>query len=305
MKRHYTPCTPRRSWPAPVVLSALLLFLGLTVLPAQPDTPAKKRIDPAGIEGALILSGADIPTAALERFVALAGGKEKKARVVVIHYIPEGKPPAGEISPVKAFKGEPFKEKIESFTTIALAPQQKLKDEELETLKKATGVWLTGIDPEKAVPLSLSAAEIKECANALKRGGVVAGSGFTALQFGEQYAHPFSANGMYGGLRFLPDSLVGPAAKPGDKLTVAKLMTFNPGRVGYEIEPDAALLVRGRKLSALGDGKITIYLAGCSFKPAREIVLQGKKGLADLTALRQEALGRTQPKSGPRLIKNR
>jgi cyanophycinase len=280
---------------APLLLAGLEM-LALVPVQGQVGGPVKPRIDPAGIEGTLLLCGKDIPPPAVERFVNLAGGKDKKARLVVVRYVAMGKAPLADGNPEQSLKSEPFKERIMSLTTIHIEGIGKIdKAEDVDALNQATGIWLAGNDPVRVVPLQPDAPDLKACTNLLKKGGVVAGSELAALALGNIRVNEFSANGVSPGLGLLQDSLIGfRAANPKGNLSVAGLLGFHRAYVGYELDHDSALLLQGRKMLALGTGTVTIHLAAGSMKAKRQIVLHGKENLADLTALRNAALARLQ-----------
>ncbi len=65
----------------------------------------------------------------------------------------------------------------------------------------------------------------------------------------------------------------------------------HPGQVQCEINRDAALIVRGRRLSVAGDGAVRLRLAPSKARPERTITLQGTQA-QDLTALRRAARDR-------------
>ncbi len=102
------------------------------------------------------------------------------------------------------------------------------------------------------------------CREVLQAGGVVAAVGPMVARLGEA---------------LLPD------ARLSADLDRAK------GRVGYQIGPDAILVVRGRLLRVRGKGTVTIHLAASTTRPARRIVLDAGK-VQDLTSLRRAARDR-------------
>lgn len=65
------------------------------------------------------------------------------------------------------------------------------------------------------------------------------------------------------------------------------------GLVHVHVDPEAALVVRGRRLGVFGSGKATIRLASSSSRPARTIELKGRES-QDLTALRRAARDRVE-----------
>jgi cyanophycinase len=234
----------------------------VSLAPSQAQTP---RINPAGIQGALLLcGGGDVSDAALERFIDLAGGV--KARIAVVD--------------VNDKEAAALLEKRLS----ALAKKKEADEPKLLTLKDAkaaipdlTGIWLIshqrrGIWQESLKQNSLRA----ECLALLKRSGVVATSGFTSAIVGDE------------GLALLPLDVFD--ARPSNPYKKKRNIA---GPVAFEVKPGAALLIKGRTLSAVGNGSTLIYLSASKALPPRTITLQGK-AQEDLTALRRAAADRQQ-----------
>jgi cyanophycinase len=80
---------------------------------------------------------------------------------------------------------------------------------------------------------------------------------------------------------------------PLDKQMKGAGRVLGGGWVGYQIAPEAALLVKGRALSAVGEGAVTAYLPPTDALPARHITIKGK-AQEDLTALRRAARDRAE-----------
>ncbi|MBI1831687.1 MAG: cyanophycinase [Planctomycetes bacterium] len=213
------------------------------------------RIDPAGIGGALLLCGqGDVSSPALERFLELAGGDNAKIVVVIANN--KTKLPAGLAASGEKLRVAPVKD----------AP---------EKLRSATAVWL----------MVESAAEWRdamkqhrlhdECQALLKRGGALGAAGAGAELIGNE-------------LRLLPAGVV-EARAPDQASKLAERLQKMPGFVGYPIDPGAAMLIKGRTISAVGAKKVVMLVAG---NPSvREFVAQGKTQ-QDLTALRRCAIDR-------------
>lgn len=253
---------------------ALLCLAVLPYLRAEEPPP----FDPAGIPGKLVLAGSAVPDEAIERFLDLAGGQS--ASVVLL--LTEGEDAklaarlldrwttagAGGLSVFRIGKtGTPDRPEIVS------------------AVRQATGVWLADGDAERVGRLLTTSAVGQEARLLLRRNGVLgfAGSALPAVALAptadnDQDSPPIAP--------LLPDAVVlsgdGKAAVP----------TPKPGQVGYRIDPDAVLVVRGRMLHQGGPGKVTIALAGGKFRPARQIVLEGRDRFADLTELRNAARDR-------------
>src|SRR5262249_26090268 len=94
------------------------------------------------------------------------------------------------------------------------------------------------------------------------------------------------------GCDLLPDAVIETAASTKDESRLPEVLKKNPALVGYSIGADAVLAVRGRRLEAI-TGTVTIHLVASPTRPAKRIVLSGKKQ-EDLTALRRSALARSQ-----------
>jgi hypothetical protein len=242
----------------------LLLMCVPASVPAQ--TP---RIDPAGIDGALLLCGGFSETSA-ERFVELAGG-EKAKLVFVVHDEESVDRPLRIWEEVKLIGAAARKKKAGPAAHVYLEDAKK-------ALKGATGVCLLVVSPKTWNDVIKKHALADEFRAVLKRGGVIATSTMGVYVIASAEGIDLLPGGLVEG-RFFEEKQF-----PKDRLKV-------PGRVGYTIDLGAAILVKGRTISAVGDHKTTIHVTG---NPAlREIVVAGNNG-ADLTALRRSAFDRGQ-----------
>lgn len=218
------------------------------------------RIDPAGVPGAMLVCGGDASDAALQRFIDLAGGKN--ARIVVI-----------DVNDAKA--AARLLERLTNSTgkRDGAAPRLVRWKDAKPALKDATGVWLIARQPDLAGPMLVSEQPLREeCLAMLKRSGVIATSGANLLD-----DH---------GLGLLPMTNV-------RSLLETKKGRTRDGQVTFEVAEGACLLVKGRALSAVGEGTTTLSLAASRTLPERTIELRGK-AQEDLTALRRAALDRGQ-----------
>jgi cyanophycinase len=222
---------------------------------ASAQTP---RIDPAGIPGAILVCGGDdVSEAAFDRFIDLAGGAKAKVAVVVLN--------ATKASlPVK--EGLAMSAKKKEAPAPELLPWADAKAE----LPKLTGVWLMAKpDPDKWRDHLKDHPLRDECLALLKRRGVIATSGQTSNIIGKA------------GLDLLPVV---------DHRSSEKKKPFYDGVVTIQPTLDATLEVRGRTLSAVGEG--TTYLVLWSRGNAvRSVKLEGK-AREDLTAWLRSARDR-------------
>ncbi len=223
----------------------------------------RSHIDPTGINGSLVFAGREAPDAVLDRFYMLAKGG--KAHIVMVRLDASGTSRTSVARLQDYWKAK----QLESLDISAVGDDQSVG---CEALKRATGVWLVAEDMG-----SLRDSGLREpLAEVLSRGGVVGG---------------FALNDE---LSLLPDSIV--VATDADAATVQRQVAAHPRRIGYKIDSDAAMLVSGRRIRTIGDGRVHIYLARTKHLPARSIELNGSRDRADLTALRYAALDRLGPK---------
>jgi cyanophycinase len=237
-------------------IAAVAIFL----LSALSVTSADERIDSAGIGGSLVISGDGFPDEAIETFYKLAKGKS--ARVVIFALEPETAAEvvkAGAALGVKDIKVLPFGNDGAETT--------------IEAVGEATGIWLHVANGDGALGSLQKHEKLRaEIRAMVQRGGVLGGGAEVAAAFGDERI----------GLRRVT------TGKGEREVTPKKGLDL----VGYEIDTDAALVVRGRRLSVVGGGGARLYLAKCESRPAKQIVLAGPRAVADLSALRFAAIAR-------------
>lgn len=243
--------------------SKIFAAVALSLLSAFGVVSADERIDPAGIGGSLVISGDEFPGSAVDTFYTLAKGKS--ARVVVITAAPEAVTEvveAGATQGVKDIKVLPFGD-----------DGTEAQEAAVEAMRGATGIWLhLGDGDGKLERLPKRTKFCAEISALVRRGGVVGGAAAVAAAFGDEHI----------GLRRMTSGVDDREVTPEGK----------PGLVGYDIDADAALVLRGRRLTVVGDGEVRLRLAKCKSRPAKEIVLAGPRATADLSALRFAARAR-------------
>lgn len=296
----------------------LLLFVSLPpCLEAQKSSIRTSRIDPAGIEGSLVMAGGGkLPEKIRKRFVELAGGKN--ARIVII---PTGGRKRGKVDETSFL--QPWSSfQVASKSVLFSRPRQKINENSsVALLKKATGVWFCRGGKVHVTQVLKNTIIEKQLHALLKRGGVIGGnaSGASALaSLTIQRSKPTVR--LADGFGFLPGTVVDRRFhKRNRKPRLTKVLRENPGYVGIGIDEETALLVQGRRLRVLGKGTVTVLLGKTKTRPLKEIVLKepfrrskttikpSKKNvrnkprsIADLIALRRSALARTKPEFPPK-----
>ena len=255
------------------------------------DTPqghqeARASVDPAGINGALLLTGTQPTQEAWKTFHELAHGK--KAHVVAID---------DENSNLADYLRETGVEHLHAIDAAGDLPADaQWKD----VFRKATGVWL-GTSLSK---VTRSLCEIEEAKLALRsllrRGGVVGAAGEVAEHLAEYtFIERESTQTQHAGLAFLPSGVVDASAAVDADSRVTAALLQRPGIVGYEIPPPACMVIKGRRIRSVGEGSLHILLAKSESAEPATIELNARRRTADLTALRLAALDRAGPPFPP------
>lgn len=237
---------------------------------------AAERINPAGISGALVLSGQDLPDGAIDRFNELAGGMDMR---LVLLRLDGGKFAEGVAIRIR----DRCKEKDLPSPLLAVSGPGQETGKTIAAINSATGVWLLGQDG-RAIRDRLTSPGLQASVSALMmRGGVVGACGA---------ACPALATD---GIGLFPGSVIFAHKGAGQAdLRRDEVLRERPFLVGYEIDGSAALVVRGRRATVAGKGEVEISLAAAAGRTARRIVLKGREAVADLSALRFAALARSR-----------
>jgi cyanophycinase len=235
-----------------------------------------ERINPAGISGALVLSGEDLPDGAIDRFNELAGGMEMRLVLLRLDAGKSAKQLATRIL-------ERCEEKDLPVPVLVSGGQNLDAGKTIAAINMATGVWLLA-QQGRRLKGGLGSPELRASVIAvIRRGGVVGGCGAITAGFAGD------------GLGLLPGSVIHACADTGDDDSqLDKVLRGKPSLVGYEIGREAALIVRGRRVTVAGKGKVGIHLAAVEGRQAKRIVLKGRDAVADLSALRFAALARSK-----------
>lgn len=252
-------------------------------------------IDPAGIPGALMVSGGGIPTndAIRARFMQFAGGKQAKLVIIPTsrsRFEFEAGSPEFEqrnIEPWRAY--EPA-----SITILhTRSAEEANSDEFVKPLQAATAVWFMGANQNLHAAAYLNTKVEAEVYNVLQRGGIVGGTSAGAA---------IQSRVMIGGGREEPILTVGLDLLPGAivdqhflarnrKVRLLKALEQKPGLWGMGVDERTALFVSGRKLECIGESNVTILLPAGAGRSVREITLKPGE-THDLVAIRRAAVAR-------------
>jgi cyanophycinase len=254
-------------------MRARSLLIGLLLVCASTASAQTPRIDPAGIEGSLLLCGSYAMAPEMcDKFVQMAGGAKAKIVILTFEKAPWGEPPREPLTVAthKANAAEPI--------VIDYADARK-------AFPEATGLWIH-VDSSSPMPRLLQNSFLADqCKTILKRGGAIASAAAGIRYFGSK---ELVINGSPC-MKLLPDALLEIRAKDRNS-RMGKTQNGWKGLVAYEIDYDAAMLVTGRSISAVGPGAVHAFLPRVR-DGIRDIVIQGKSR-EDLTVLRRALVDR-------------
>ncbi len=228
------------------------------------------------VRGALVLAGGEnLPDAAKDEFIKLAGGKDK-AKILIIRTATS----FGSAGVADAMELMPWRDR-------GVATVEVYRRSPLATLRpsQATGVWFTGGDPDRIVKAYRGKSVELELRDLLDRGGVIGGTGAAAAALSDLVIEKGDRGPRAGpGFGFLP----GVVLDSGSPDRLRGVLEKNPGYAGLALGDGVAVVIRGRSIRVIGDGTVTACWAKSDTKPAREDVLKAG-GRLDLFQVRRAA----------------
>lgn len=272
------------------------LLLILFLLQSTTFADDKPWIDPAGIPGSVLLCGEALPAEAIQRFIELSQGGDSR---IVILYESEDE---GILAASNAVFNEWHHVSGKELHVVRLNREdEEALESVIRTINDATGVWIVGSDAETDhvgfahEPLRTALVDL------LKRDGAIGLHGVhPSLVSGNFESMPAVENFAEGALNLFPNVVIDTTSSANDSdANVATLLADHPDLVGIELEQDAALVIRGRHLIAIGDGVTSVQLAESPNKPAQSFVMKDRNALMDLVALRKAANDRVGEKFPP------
>ncbi len=276
-----------------VVLLVLASLLIPGVAWCKEGVPATERIDPAGIQGALVISGGGkLPREARERFLKLAGGS--KAKLVVI---PTARDEFDDLFHAHACLKSWQKEELESLSLVHTRSRFQANFEDVYgPLQAATAVWIDGGSQSRIADAYLGTVVEREVLGVLQRGGVIGGtSAGAAIMCRVMIAQGNPVAEIKTGFDLLPGSVIDQHFRQRQRQPrLLGVLEQHPQLFGIGIDEDTAVIVQGREMEVVGSGAATICLAKSADRPVREVAFKGGEQ-TDLTRWRLAAWARTQP----------
>ncbi len=269
-----------RSYPS--VLSLVLILAVTSIAKAQEKTPFEP-IEPAGIPGTILVTGAKAKDEALKRFVELAGAQ--KAKIVLMPAV--GKKELKEFvdTQIKAFKAHNASVDVLTLDNHNAASEPKIA----ERFKNVTGLWLAGNELSNFARTYRDSVVSREMQHLLGRGGVIGAEGSVAEILGR------TTIGLDGqGFDLLPDVIIDPDfSKPGAKDQLLAALKRHPGLVGIGIRDEACLVLKGRDASVIGEAGVAFCIPSSPFHQNTTFELTSKR-VGDFTHYRRVARSRIQ-----------
>ena len=241
---------------------------------------AAEKIRAAGIDGTVLLTGKGaVADPILASFVRLSGGSRSQ---LVILQTGQG----NEDDSLRLIEQWWISKGASVSLLRADDPTPEQRDHIGSMLKTANSVWVDAAESESLVPLMGEASVTDAITAILKRGGIVGGSAAFSEVVGKHSDKTSKTE-----FTLIPQTVV-----TTDVATDDKPLASTPGKINIQLAPGAAIACRGRRLTSVGTGSVSIRLAATKSYPEEETVsLAGRSRTADLTALRRLAIQRTMP----------
>ncbi|MCZ6796192.1 MAG: cyanophycinase, partial [Planctomycetota bacterium] len=277
-----------------------MLTIAVLGIPGALDAqcePSRDRIRAAGMDGSLVIvGGGQVPAAARERFLELAGGTA--ARLVVI---PTASARADDGDPETWLA--PWRNAAPASLQLLHARERRDADDPgfVAPLKEATGVWFAGGDPSRIARAYVGTRVEKVLAALLERGGVIGGTSGGAAVLSRVMIASGTERAVLGrGFDFLPGAVIDQHFSERQRKTrLRAVLESRRGLVGLGVDEGTAAIVRGRRLQVVGRSSVTLLLGPGELRPeGRETVLRAG-AVADWTTLRRAAAARARPRFPP------
>jgi cyanophycinase len=228
----------------------------------DPDYLSREPAAPKVPHGALvIIGGGRTPPDALARFIELAGGADDGEFVVFPTAMPDPIAPGAESRFLR-------RAGVKHLTEL---PARELNEvdsaENLDLLKRATGVWFGGGRQWHFVDAYEGTRTAELLRDVLKRGGVIGGSSAGATIQGDYLVRgsPFGSEimmceGYERGLGFLSGVAIDQHFSARDRFAdMTALMDKYPQFLGIGLDESTALVAEGHTAEIMGAGKVHFY----------------------------------------------
>jgi cyanophycinase len=239
----------------------LIVFLGSLVPIAVAQTAGPEK-------GWLIIDGGGEPDEVKKRFVALAGGPDANFVLIPTARSDEDLTRGGFFQ--GHGKGWAKRMGIHDGHVTMLHARDKARansDYFIDTLRKASGVWVMGGRQWRLADAYLDTAVEREIKGLLARGGVVGGSSAGATIQGSFLVRGdpkgpqiMMSSGHERGFGLLSNSAIDQHVNAREREhDLVKVIEKHPELLGIGIDEGAAIVVHGDSFEVIGNGQVAIY----------------------------------------------
>ncbi len=276
-----------------LVRSLALVLVTLSSMLSSQSPPPAATIDPAGLLGTRLLAGGGkMPDAVYERFLAVAGGKDK-ARIVLIPTASSRMDDEAERTKLL----ERWRTAHPGFQFELLHTRDRaIADSEPFTapLRAGTAVWLGGGVQKNLAEAYLGTRVETELQALLARGGVLGGtSAGTAIQTRVMIESGKEDPIVATGFDLVPGAISDQHFLKRQRLPrLLQVLGEHPGHFGIGVDENTAVAITGRTIEVLGDSKALLVLAAGAGRQQRIVELaRGER--ADLVTWQRAAHDRS------------
>ncbi len=245
------------------MIAGVLLSIAPLIQKAEAGDPIPISVAEGANVKLVIAGGGKLPPMIRDRLVEMGGGKE--AHVVIITTADDD---AGNPEKESTFFWEGLRESVASACLLHLPDYGKAdSEEETAPLDKATVVWFSGGKQSRLSQAYLNTLTLTKVNNVLRRGGAVGGTSAGAAIM----STPMIAGGkidpiMEDGFGFLPGTIICQHhLKRGREERMKKALIACPGRIGFGVDEETAMVIDGDTMTVLGNSTVSVY------KPSGEV----------------------------------
>lgn len=236
-----------------------ILFVAAGLLPSSSSRlaagPIRRRsADGAGwllLEGGGKLEGTEIA----KRFVALAGGRDRKY-VVITTAISDSEFSSARLARCAVRSAQILE--VARVTCLDAKDRGKANSASFNVvLRRADGVWIYGGDEERLVDRYVGTAVVASLRAVLKRGGVLGGTSAGAMILASYV--PIRGTLPVSAFGFLQNTTIAPHyTQRHYEEDLRHDLATHPAMRGIGIDESTALIVHGDAFEVIGDGTVTV-----------------------------------------------
>lgn len=246
------------------------------------------------VAGTLFICGGGIlPETLLKEFINEAGGE--KASICLITTASE----IADIPEVLETRLQFWRQqKLADLSIVHTRSRDTANDPAfVKPLSRATGIWILGGIQSRLTEVYLGTQSEQAIHGVLKRGGVVGGTSAGAAVLSPVMIEGGNPHPQVGkGFGLLPGAVIDQHfLKRNRQPRLMNVLASHPSYVGVGIDEGTALVVKGRRMTVLGDSSVVTCLGACGENPEKAQRYSAGDEV-DFVALSRAAVARLKPK---------